>query len=260
MMLTIDAGNTRTKWALFDDTSNIAWQGVCANQEVANAILLPANTACTRAIVANVAGEQHAQQIATLLKKHAVKIVHWAKASPRACHVVNSYEQPETLGIDRWAALIAAWYMEQNICVVVNAGTAITIDALGKQLENGQEIGLFKGGVIVPGLLAMQQALSAATAQLPMPSHHKNIHFQREIFAKNTADAMHAGAIHAISGAITIMSHKLNSIYKSRPRVILSGGNAQYIKENLIADVTRQAVIVDNLVLHGLQLIEKDAQ
>lgn len=260
MILTIDAGNTRTKWALFDDADNIVWQGVCANQEIASAELLPTNTVCKRAIVANVAGENHAQLLHTLLKKHAVEQVNWAKATPRACGVVNGYERPETLGMDRWAALVAAWYMEQNICVVVNAGTAITIDALGKQLENNQEIGVFKGGLIVPGLLAMQQALSAATAQLPMPGGNKNVVLQRDIFAKNTADAMHAGAIHAISGAITLMSHQLNSIYKSRPRVILSGGNAQFIKENLIADVTRQAVIVDNLVLHGLHLIEKDAQ
>ena len=259
MILTIDAGNTRTKWALFDAADNIVWQGVCANQDIADAELLPANTVCQRAIVANVAGEQHAHQIAQLLKKHAVANVHWAKASQRACDVINSYEKPETLGIDRWAALVAAWYMEQNICIVVSAGTAITIDALGKQLENNQEIGVFKGGIIVPGLLAMQHALSTATAQLPMPNSLNSASLKQDIFAKNTADAMHAGAIHAISGAITIMSHHLNSIYKSRPRVIMSGGNAKFIKENLIADVTRQTVIVDNLVLQGLRLIEKNA-
>lgn len=257
MILTIDAGNTRTKWALFDDADNIVWQGVCANQEIANAELLPVNSDCKRAIVANVAGEKHAQLLQDLLKKHAVTQVTWAKSTPRACGVVNGYEQPESLGVDRWAALVAAWHMEQNICVVVNAGTAITIDALGKQVENNQEIGVFKGGVIVPGMLAMQQALSSATAQLPMLE--ASTHYKRDIFAKNTADAMHAGAIHAISGAITLMSHHLNSIYISRPRVILSGGNAKLIKENLIADVTRQAVIVDNLVLHGLRLIAQDA-
>ncbi len=255
MILTIDAGNTRTKWALFDDVGNTSWQGVCANQEIVNAELLPANTTCQRAIVANVAGEQHAQQIAQLLKKHAVENVHWAKASPRACDVINSYEKPETLGIDRWASLVAAWHMVQNICVVVNVGTAVTIDALGKQLESGQEIGVFHGGIILPGLHAMQEALSAATAQLPMIDVTQQTNLKHDIFAKTTHLAMHEGAIHAISGAITLMSHNLNSIYKSRPRVILSGGNARFIKENLIADVTRQAVIVDNLVLHGLHLI-----
>ena len=67
------------------------------------------------------------------------------------------------------------------------------------------------------------------------------------------------GRFMRISGAITLMSHQLNSIYKSRPRVIISGGHGRFIKENLIADVTRQAVIVDNLVLQGLRLIENDA-
>ncbi|MGB4811619.1 MAG: type III pantothenate kinase [Methylophilaceae bacterium] len=258
MLLTIDAGNSRTKWALFSAEEQIVWQGVCDNQTIASAELLPANTTCELAIVANVAGENHAQKLQLLLNQLVIKNVQWAKATPRTTDVINAYEKPETLGIDRWAALVAAWHMEQNICVVVNAGTAITIDGLGKQLENNQEIGLFKGGIIVPGLHAMQQTLSAATAQLPMPDINKADPYQRDIFAKNTADAMHAGAIHAISGAITLMSHHLNSIYKSRPRVILSGGHAKIIKENLIADVTRQAVIVDNLVLQGLRLIEKD--
>lgn len=260
MLLTIDAGNTRTKWALFDAADNIPWQGVCANQDVADAELLPANTACQRAIVANVAGEVHAQKIATQLKKYAVANVHWAKASERDCEVINGYEKPETLGIDRWAAIVASWHMMQNICVVVNVGTAVTIDALGKQLENGLEIGVFHGGIILPGLHAMQQALSAATAQLPMLDVTQQANLQHDIFAKTTHHAMHAGAIHAISGAITLMSHNLNSIYKSRPCVILSGGNARFIKENLIADVTRQAVIVDNLVLHGLHLIALNEQ
>ena len=197
MLLTIDAGNSRTKWALIDVAGNIAWQGACFNADINTAEFLAANLVCKSAIVANVAGEKHAQLIAAQLKKYAIENVHWAKASQRACDVINSYDKPETLGIDRWAALVAAWHMEQNICVVVNAGTAVTIDGLGKHVENGLEIGLFKGGIIVPGLQAMQQALSAATAQLPMPDMSNNAALQRDIFAKNTQDAMHAGAIHA---------------------------------------------------------------
>ena len=259
MMLTIDAGNTRTKWALFDETANITWQGVCTNQEIGSAAFLPANTICTRANVANVAGAAHADLLQNRLHQLSISEVNWVKATPRACGVINSYAQPETLGIDRWAALVGAWYMAQGVCVVVNAGTAVTIDALGLQRENNQDMGLFKGGIILPGLQLMHQALGTATAQLPDLSATAFEPIQHDIFAKSTAEAIHSGVLHAISGAITLMSHSLNGLYKTRPKVILSGGNANIIKENLIADVTRQTHIVDNLVLHGLHLLSTNA-
>lgn len=259
MLLTVDAGNTRTKWALFNEAGEVTWQGVCANQEIASAAFLPANATCTRAIVANVAGAAHAALLQSKLEQYALPAIQWAKAAPRACGVINSYQQPESLGIDRWAAIVGAWYMVQGVCVVVNAGTAVTIDALGLRREDNQDVGLFKGGIILPGLQLMHQALGTATAQLPDLSATELSLVKRDIFAQSTADAIHAGAIHAISGAITLMSHSLNGLYKTRPKVILSGGNANLIKENLIADVTRQTHIVDNLVLHGLYLLGNNA-
>lgn len=258
MLLTIDAGNTRTKWALFDAAGEIIWQGARLNDELSSAVLLPENLTCSRAVVANVAGEQHAQLLSALLNQYAIQQVDWAKASALACGVINQYEKPESLGIDRWAALVAAWHFEQNTCVVVNAGTAVTIDALGLKARDHVDSAIFMGGIILPGLQLMQQSLGNAAAQLPMLDLQQNIPAQRDIFAKNTADAIHAGALHAVSGAITLMSHNLNAIFKRRPRIILSGGNAHLIKENLIADVTRQALIVDNLVLHGLYLLTNE--
>jgi type III pantothenate kinase len=105
----------------------------------------------------------------------------------------------------------------------------------------------------------MHQALGTATAQLPDLSATAFEPIKHDIFAKSTAEAIHSGVLHAISGAITLMSHSLNGLYKTRPKVILSGGNANIIKENLIADVTRQTHIVDNLVLHGLHLLSTNA-
>ena len=65
MLLTIDAGNTRTKWALFDAVGEITWQGVCLNEAITSAEFLPENIKCDRTIIANVAGENHAKSIAT---------------------------------------------------------------------------------------------------------------------------------------------------------------------------------------------------
>ncbi len=257
MVLTIDAGNTRTKWALFNNASEITWQGVCHNSEIASAVFLPQNTVCKKAIIANVAGPEHAALLLKQLQQANVHALVWAKASAQACEVLNQYDNPELLGIDRWAAIVAAWHMVQGVCVVVNAGTAVTVDGLGLNAKLSPAQGIFHGGVILPGLELMQHALGNRAALLPTVQMSEHA-LKRDIFAKNTENAIHAGSIHAINGAITLMYHHLNSLYKCRPKVIISGGNAKLLKENLIADVTRQTLIVDNLVLHGLNLLENN--
>lgn len=99
MLLTIDAGNTRTKWALFDAVGEITWQGVCLNEAITSAEFLPENIKCDRTIIANVAGENHAKSIATQLEKYQIKNIIWAKPAAQACNVINGYTHIETLGI-----------------------------------------------------------------------------------------------------------------------------------------------------------------
>ncbi len=55
------------------------------------------------------------------------------------------------------------------------------------------------------------------------------------------------------------MSHTLNAMFRTWPNVVMSGGDARTIHKNMTADVTRQTIIVDNLVLQGLYLLEKEA-
>ncbi len=260
MLLTIDAGNTRTKWAIFDIHGEISEQHTCLNGELTQATLPPAVSGYDSVAISNVAGEQHASLLASKLSACNLPI-HWLKAATQACGVFNRYTQPETLGSDRWAALIAAWNIKHAPCVVVNAGTAITIDALNTCEINHVPHGEFIGGLILPGLDLMQQSLGLATAQLPKFDANQNVDTQApretygEIFAKNTADAVYAGALHAMIGAIRQMTCALKKESQQDPCIIVSGGNAQAIKDNLTAEMTNQAVIVDNLVLKGLYLI-----
>ena len=130
-MLAIDSGNTRTKWAVFTDDGRIQDAGVCLNAELGE-FLIPASwQPCKCAIVANVAGEGVAASITALLKKAEIAFV-WAKAEAETLGLKNNYQAPETLGVDRWAAMVAAFkrYLNQPACLVVNAGTALTIDAI----------------------------------------------------------------------------------------------------------------------------------
>ncbi len=265
-ILAIDAGNTRIKWGLFNTSGIIVEQGACLHTELATVTFPNAS----RVVISNVAGEAIRAQLKTLLANNAV--IHWISAQSKACGVSNHYRQPETLGCDRWMALIAAWHIKQASCVVVNAGTAVTIDALSVSVQDvdkqGSKQADFIGGLILPGLDLMQQSLGIATAQLPkepLKSHSITEKYPVEIFATNTADAIYAGALHAILGAIDLMLKQLRQQSKQTPYILISGGNAsiiynQMVKENLIDDMATQAVIVDNLVLQGLYLIGNSMQ
>jgi type III pantothenate kinase len=249
-ILTIDAGNTRVKWGLFNADGTLLDNGACLNTAISQAKL----PAARRIVISNVAGLHIRNQLESILPNEAS--IYWITANADECGVKNWYEQPEKLGTDRWAAIIAAWHIMQAPCVVVNAGTAVTIDALNEKGE-------FIGGMILPGIHLMQQSLGVATAQLPTITSEKSAkavnNLYQEIFAKNTADAMRAGAINAACGAVMQMHAALAIQCKKTPYIFISGGNAQLIKDNLLGDVTNLALIVDNLVLRGLYLIENFA-
>lgn len=260
-ILAIDAGNTRVKWGLFDALGAMLEYGNCLNADLMT-LKFPL---ASRAVIANVAGAIIKAGLISLIAKNTPIV--WVNAQPNACGVSNQYTLD--LGADRWAALVAAWHLKNAPCVVVNAGTAVTIDALSTDalsLEqnsvNNQAV--FIGGLILPGLNLMQQSLGLATAQLPKfeASSHSVDNLTADIFAKNTADAIYSGALLAITGAITLMAHELHNHSKQVPFVVLSGGNApviyqHLIKQTLTARITQPAIMVDNLVLQGLYLLEK---
>ena len=159
-ILAVDAGNSRIKWGLREDQEWLALgatdhTGIDSLTENWRNIPAP-----HKVIVSNVAGEKaHAdlQKIFSIWSAHC----KWVSAKSTECGVSNGYEDPAQLGSDRWAALIAAWDLRHAACLVVNAGTAMTVDGLNDKGE-------FLGGVIVPGFRAMRQVLAQSTATISL--------------------------------------------------------------------------------------------
>jgi type III pantothenate kinase len=236
-MLLLDAGNSRIKWVRVESgqwrqqgTADIAEWHVL-RQAFAN---LPQPH---KILISNVAGDEAAQQMrAACAAWHCPLEFVGAKAAQ--CGVHNAYDQPDQLGCDRWASLIAAWHHEHAACLVVNCGTATTIDALSAQGE-------FLGGLILPGMDMMLGSLAAGTAQLARKEGS-----WRE-FPHNTADAMFSGAIQATVGAI-LRQYELLGMPGAR--CLLSGGAAENVQPHLGLSMLR----LDNLVLQGLQIIGQE--
>ena len=152
------------------------------------------------------------------------------------CGVKNGYQDPAQLGADRWAGLIGAHRLHEGACLVVNAGTATTIDVL----DAG---GVFQGGVILPGVYLMRRALAGNTAQLLLTAG------EYKALPRNTADAIASGCLLASAAAIERMFVRVSG--QSGAVCLLSGGAADSLSPLLDIPLLR----IDNLVLEGLACI-----
>ncbi|HQN66047.1 MAG TPA: type III pantothenate kinase [Methylophilus sp.] len=251
MTLLVDIGNSRTKWAFKQEGGVLGPMHACENADIANhQDLRQAVNQSSRIVLACVAGEDLLQQFKTLVPKKTA--LHVMQPQAETCGVFNGYEKPQTLGVDRWAALLGAWGMHRAPCLVVNAGTAITVDALNAEGE-------FLGGTISPGLGLMLQSLKTNTARLNVDINA----IEDEEFPVRTSDAMYMGCLNAAVGAIGTMAMNLARHCGAMPEVVLSGGNAQVLKNALqrmpFANLHVKSVIMtENLVLQGLALWEKE--
>lgn len=234
MILALDVGNSRIKWGLYDGAvwRSKGWTALADIAELGSDLLALEPPA--RIVISNVAGQKIEHELERLIS-HWPCETSWIAAQAVQCGVTNRYNTPTQLGSDRWAALIAAWRRCGRSCVVVNAGTAMTVDVLSDRGE-------FLGGLIVPGLTTMQSALATKTAALEMaPGHYS-------AFPTRTEDAIFSGALTAMAGAVEKMLERLGTRQGHAPDCLISGGDAGL----LCGQLSVAATIVDNLVLDGL--------
>ena len=232
MMLLIDAGNTRVKWALADDgAAPGAWSATGAVDHAGLDGVHEDWASSTRVLVSNVAGPALVERIAALLPAGAQ--VEWFASTLQRAGVTNGYREPAQLGCDRFAAAIGARaLLPGQDLIVATCGTATTVDAVRAD-------GRFLGGMILPGLALMAASLARNTAQLPQVDAGA----LPPLFGDNTQDAILSGLLSAQAGAIERAVAGLGGA-----ACIVSGGAGPHIAPAL--KVAHQ--VVDNIVLVGL--------
>jgi type III pantothenate kinase len=238
-ILAIDAGNTRIKWGVHDGR---AWTATGAI-ETARAGELPQSLrgikAAGLAIASNVAGAAVQAAIEAACKGLVVRFV---RSEASQLGVTNGYRDPSQLGTDRWVALIAAHHARPGHKLVINAGTALTIDALTGD-------GRFLGGLIVPGPALMRRSLDRATAAL------RESEGAVRDFPASTPEAIATGAVLACAGAADRLAKSMDAHGTPPGLIILSGGAAR----ELAPALGLPHELHENLVLDGLQLIARSA-
>lgn len=240
MLLLIDAGNTKIKWATWESAHKPGdWLEFQSASHTDSGALAECwkNKAITHCLISNVAGDAMlatltGQIIAAGIHQTQIHVLH---SQAQHAGVKNHYRDPQQLGSDRFASLIAAHYLfPTTSLVVVTCGTATTVDTIDAE-------GNFNGGMILPGLGTMAQSLAINTARLPEVSP---VNF-KAVFADNTQDAIISGCINAQIGAVM---RALEHLQQTAVQCIFSGGAAQYVTPYM----PRPCQQIDNLVLIGL--------
>ncbi|MFM7479779.1 MAG: type III pantothenate kinase [Planctomycetota bacterium] len=136
--------------------------------------------------------------------------------------VATRVDPDATTGVDRLLCAAAAYARLKQACVVIDAGTAVTVDFVDGE-------GTFHGGAIAPGAAMQLRALHEHTDALP------EIGFEPppdEPFGRNTRDAMLQGVFHGIRGLAQRLIERYADAQGAFPMVVVTGGDAQTIFEH----------------------------
>ena len=238
MDIEIDAGNTRLKWRLRDESGVSATSVASTPSDIAKAI-------ASRAVSGGVADSLTPigrVRIASVRSPDALADLvaecrDLFSLDPQVARVVQGhagvtirYPDPSRLGVDRWLAILAANAASSKACLVVDCGTALTVDKLNA-------LGEHCGGYILPGLALMRRSLEENT----------------RIRLDAGFQLGGSGLGHSTDEAVALIVSTLEdaSAGGSECELLVTGGGAVELMPHLLS---RGAKLVPDLVLEGLSL------
>lgn len=233
--LLLDIGNTRLKWALAAGGTLGASGAVEHTGKLGAAVPEIPAEAVDSIWISNVTGEQAGRQLADALHARYGVVPRFAVVESGRAGLQVAYAQPQRLGVDRWLGMLAQWSRTRRAFCIAGAGTALTFDAV-------DAAGLHLGGVIAPGLVAMQQAVHATTRFSAAPPDQQ---FEPGL-GRDTEACIRQGALHSAAG----LFERLAARYGGQAR-LLAGGDAPC----LLPHLSGQWDLRTNLVLEGLLVL-----
>ncbi len=250
MLLAIDVGNTNTVFAVFSENTMLhSWRCTTEASRSADEYAVFLNqmfelvkiewNSISDVIISSVVPDTHFN-LERLCQNYIKKNALFVNANNADIRV--DLEQPEEIGADRLvnAAAVVAHY--QAPAIVVDLGTATTFDVI-------DEGGVYRGGVIAPGVRLSMGALTSRAAKLSQITIEK----PENTIGKSTSSAMQSGMYWGYIGLIETIIERIKEELGKKPIVIATGGLAP-----LYAQSTGAIDVVDeNLIFKGLLEIYK---
>lgn len=236
MLLAMDMGNTSTTFGLFKGARLVkVWR-----RPTGKMVRWPDGKMAKKVrgiIISSVAPGVNACVRKAIQRTFGIKPVF---VTPKNCGIKIGYSKPREVGADRLVDAVAAWHKYKKACIVVDFGTATTLEYIDDK-------GTYWGGPIAPGLGIANKVLYEAAARLPMtelvPSHR--------MLPRTTKEAIQTGVYQGYIGLVEHLIRKMVKEVGGRPKVIATGGLAPLIKKG-----TKIFDDVDPLLtLKGLKII-----
>ena len=244
MILDVDMGNTRIKW-LLSHNDHIVQRGAFFPEEQISffEMLSSRGYRIDRVRVASVRPTLHkgfdhcCQRYWRLTPQYAVVARQFAS-------VVNAYKDIGQMGVDRWLGIVAASKLCGSACIVVSAGSAITVDLLSEDQRH-------LGGFIAPGLQLMRESLYRDTDQVKLG------HIDYDAGLKpgcSTQEAVSSGLLLMQLGLLKQSVQML-----AQPTLFITGGDGVQLQQMFLqsdeADWVRELILEPDLVFKGLSLV-----
>lgn len=225
-LIAVAIGNTRTSFALFQGSRMTGEAKVLPNTDpiqVARAVDALAAESEEAVVVIGTVNPAMADSLESSLGGVDGERVY-RLGRDLVIPIANALTDDSTVGQDRLLCALGAYSRAEQACVVVDAGTAITVDFVDGE-------GTFQGGVIAPGLNMMLAAMHEKTAALPKVSFALPDPILGP-FGKDTRHAMQLGVLNAAKGLVRTVIEQYAESFGAYPQIIATGGDARVLFEN----------------------------
>lgn len=240
MRLEFDCGNTRIKWRIREDKNILKRGSFFTSESFGQSVFDGVNfVAINRVMVSSVLSDEYNKSVAAWSLRELGLNPEFAISELSCNGVINGYQQPERLGVDRWLSILAAKSKVNAGCVIVDCGSAITVDLVTSWGEH-------LGGYIAPGLRLMREALDLKTAKV----EQIKMGYADTIFpGRNTSSAIKAAELAMIAGLIGQAEAILRNYDSTDATLCITGGDGEWLSSMLA-----NSIFIEDLVLDGLSI------
>ncbi len=242
MILELDCGNSYVKWRIVDGGHEIpAALGVAGHalelvDDLGSRGLMANITRCR---MVSVRGDVETAEIIKTLTDALHVRIDTAAPDRSAGAVINGYHDHQRLGVDRWLAIIAAYDLCRRACVVIDLGTAITVDLVA---QDGKHL----GGYIVPGTALLRGQLLSNARRIQYDLAESSLALSDLTPGRSTAEAVERGCLMMVRSYIATQIDYAEGFLGKDFKTFVTGGDVALAKD------LSSAICVPDLVFRGL--------
>ncbi|MDG6777081.1 type III pantothenate kinase [Thiomicrorhabdus sp. zzn3] len=258
--LFIDVGNTRVKFAIVEQGEYEYMGGftLAFKPSTENFLEIFSRIECDKVnqvYVSSVASFEREHMLVEAVNECWAVFPIFLKSQASCCNLTNGYENPFQLGVDRWMAMIALHAKTTKPFIVVDAGSAITLDVV----HNSSHL----GGFIAPGLTMMRNSLAQKSDKLNIECQKMGESLladspdnEEPLLARNTTEGVCGGTLYMAASFVNYMISDLENSLHCHFKVYVTGGDGLTLSPLL----NSPNEYIEDLVLQGMVNVKENVK